>query len=278
MDQSYTSLIPAPALSETAPAVRHDGWTPARKALFLDHLANHGDVRAACRAVGLSREAAYRLRRRDAVFGRAWAAALVLASEAGGELLACRAINGVQEEIWHGGLMVGTRIRFDTRLLLAHFARLDQQAACETAREDATRFDELVALAAGAGAPPEDLVGDADGVPLPRQACVDYAVEAADGLAREDAAAARERQEQRGELADDDFGEAEEAAREALESLMDELRWQVGTETAAHWQAWVAEAHAAVDRLLAEDALAAGQTLSTVSTSRLAQAGSGGQP
>src|SRR6478735_10549224 len=51
------------------------GWTSERKTRFLDHLALKGNVRASCKRVGLSREAAYRLRRRDAVFARGWAAA-----------------------------------------------------------------------------------------------------------------------------------------------------------------------------------------------------------
>ena len=59
------------------------GWTPELKARFLDRLAAHGNARAACRAVDLSAEAAYRLRRRDAFFARGWAAALVLARENG---------------------------------------------------------------------------------------------------------------------------------------------------------------------------------------------------
>ena len=53
------------------------GWTPELKARFLDRLAAHGNARAACRAVDLSAEAAYRLRRRDLFFARGWAAALV---------------------------------------------------------------------------------------------------------------------------------------------------------------------------------------------------------
>jgi hypothetical protein len=32
------------------------GWTPERKVAFLDHLAQKGNVRAACARVGLSRE------------------------------------------------------------------------------------------------------------------------------------------------------------------------------------------------------------------------------
>jgi hypothetical protein len=52
-----------------------DGWTPARRAKFLECLAAAPNVRRACAAVGLSREAAYRLRRRDPAFAVAWAEA-----------------------------------------------------------------------------------------------------------------------------------------------------------------------------------------------------------
>src|SRR6187549_3736284 len=94
-------------LSNT-PATRHDGWTAARKAHFLDALAGEGNVRAACARVGLSREAAYRLRRRDALFARAWAAALVLARVSVGGVLGTRALEGVEEEVWLRGEVVGT--------------------------------------------------------------------------------------------------------------------------------------------------------------------------
>src|SRR6478609_3787772 len=96
------------------------GWTDERKARFIDSLAARGNVRLACRRVNLSPEAAYRLKRRDPVFARGWAAALVLAYDSGLETLADRAIDGVEEPIWHHGKQVGTRRRYDTRLLLAH--------------------------------------------------------------------------------------------------------------------------------------------------------------
>ena len=60
----------------TAPAVRRDGWTPARRKRFLDLLAAGFDVRRACAGVGLSRQAAYTLRRRDPAFAQAWDGAL----------------------------------------------------------------------------------------------------------------------------------------------------------------------------------------------------------
>ena len=125
------------------------GWTPERKVHFLDRLSVHGNARAACRAVGLSAEAAYKLRRRDAQFARGWAAALVLARENGLQVLGERAIEGIEEEIYYRGELIGTRRRYDSRLLLAHLARLDQLADDETAGVDAGRFDELIAAIAG---------------------------------------------------------------------------------------------------------------------------------
>ena len=57
---------------------RHDGWSEARQCAFLGHLYLTGSVSAAARAVGLSRESAYRLRRREGAgsFARAWDAVL----------------------------------------------------------------------------------------------------------------------------------------------------------------------------------------------------------
>ena len=134
-------------LSNT-PATRHDGWTAARKAQFLESLAHDGNVRAACARVGLSREAAYRLRRRDALFARAWAAAQLQARDNVGEVLGTRAIEGIEEEVWYRGEVVGTRRRYDTRLLLAHIARLDKLAEDGRATEgkSATKVEEQAPL------------------------------------------------------------------------------------------------------------------------------------
>jgi hypothetical protein len=163
----------------TAPAVRHDGWTSARRAQFLEALSHNGNVLAACARVGMSREAAYRLRRREPAFARAWAAAQMVGREASAEVLGCRAIDGVEEEVWYRGELRGTRRRFDSRLLLAHVARLDKLAeANEAAVADAERFDELVALACGAEAP-EELAHDGV-LPLAREECMEQAGTAAD--------------------------------------------------------------------------------------------------
>ena len=99
------TALPSPEdFTELAP-----GWTPAKKAVFLDHLAQTGNVRAACARVGMSREAAYRLRRREADFARGWGAAMVLAGDAGTELLASCATDGTEHRVYfHGELATPT--------------------------------------------------------------------------------------------------------------------------------------------------------------------------
>jgi hypothetical protein len=57
---------------------RRDGWTAERQLRFLDTLARTRSVTAAARAAGMSRESAYRLRKRKdgALFAAAWDRAL----------------------------------------------------------------------------------------------------------------------------------------------------------------------------------------------------------
>ncbi|WP_095011787.1 hypothetical protein [Tsuneonella mangrovi] len=102
--------------------------TPARQAAFLQSLAEFGNVRLAVRAAGVSPQTAYRQRRREPAFAEAWDAALVSARHVAEEVLADRAINGVEEAVYYHGEEVATRRRYDARLLLAHLARLDKLA------------------------------------------------------------------------------------------------------------------------------------------------------
>lgn len=57
---------------------RKDGWTPLRQAEFIGHLVETGSVCEAAQRVGMTRETAYRLRRRAWAqgFAAAWDAAL----------------------------------------------------------------------------------------------------------------------------------------------------------------------------------------------------------
>jgi hypothetical protein len=69
------------------------------------------------------------MRRASAQFRNLWDAALVLARPQVEEVLADRALNGVQETVFYHGEEVATRTRYDSRLLLAHLARLDRIAS-----------------------------------------------------------------------------------------------------------------------------------------------------
>ena len=152
---------------------RKDGWTPERKVAFLDCLAERGNVRRACARVRLSAEAAYRLRRRDALFAAGWQGAMVVARDHVEQVLADRAIDGVEEVVFYRGEQVGTRRRFDNRLLLAHLARLDRALDRDGVPDLAARFDDLLGLIAEGGE------GDA---PLPptREDWCEAVVEAAE--------------------------------------------------------------------------------------------------
>jgi len=248
------------------------GWTPQLKACFLDHLAGKGSVRAACARVGISPEAAYRLRRRDALFARGWAAALVLARDASVQVLADRAIDGVAEPIWHRGEQVGTRRRYDARLLLAHIGRLDRLADEERGAEDAGRFDELIARIAGEelpeGLPSRDGIiphdreragnrAEADAVRQTRWAAEEEFAELAAHLPSND-------DEEEDDEYDEYYGESEEErlereAAEAAQRAVEEHQLEVEerciaegrrgrAEAEAGWDAWFARACDAVDK------------------------------
>jgi hypothetical protein len=63
--------------SPKPPKIRSDGWTPRRQLLFLNALIQTHSVTRAAASVGMSRESAYRLRKRDngGLFTLLWRAA-----------------------------------------------------------------------------------------------------------------------------------------------------------------------------------------------------------
>lgn len=70
--------MPTPSETPVRPlgVSRQNGWTPQRRRLFFAALTAGHTVAFACGRVGLSREAAYKARRRDPEFARQWAEAL----------------------------------------------------------------------------------------------------------------------------------------------------------------------------------------------------------
>ncbi|AZI34833.1 hypothetical protein NT2_02_04440 [Caenibius tardaugens NBRC 16725] len=139
----------SPSASASTPEGGHLAFSPAKRVRFAEALAETGNVRHACAVAGISRHTAYKARRRDAVLAQAWDAALVLAADHVDAVVAERALDGVEEPVFWKGELVGTRRRYDNRLLLAHLARLEARAAHRPVALAAGRFDELLARLGG---------------------------------------------------------------------------------------------------------------------------------
>ena len=148
--QSDFTQIP-PVVDLAQPKERHDGWSPDRQVVFLEALSRTGNVKAAALYTGLSRESAYKLRRRpDArAFAHAWDAALIHARAWFEDELMDRGLNGWSEAVWHQGEEVGTRERWSAPLFLSALGRLDKMVervdmAGKPARAAAANFDTLL--------------------------------------------------------------------------------------------------------------------------------------
>jgi hypothetical protein len=130
---------------------RSDGFTPDRQVAFLAALARCGVAADACRAVGISRDTAYRLRSsaRGRAFALAWDAAILISRGRLGDELQSRALNGVVDKIYRNGELWGERHRHDNRLAMAVLTRLDRQAeglgeGASTARAIAQEWDQFL--------------------------------------------------------------------------------------------------------------------------------------
>jgi hypothetical protein len=100
---------------------RHNGWTPRRQRDFIAALAVMGVVSRAARAVGMTKQAAYKLRARPGAesFATAWDVALAEGYDRAYELAVDQALNGITTPRFYKGRQVGTRHRYDYRLAMA---------------------------------------------------------------------------------------------------------------------------------------------------------------
>ena len=115
---------------------RRDGWTPERQRAFIAGLRADRCVDKAARAVGMSRETAYRLRRRPGAesFAAAWDSAFAFApvrAPSTSARLWHRAFYGVVRPIVRGGHEVGTVVKPDDAALLCLLRRFDRLAATD---------------------------------------------------------------------------------------------------------------------------------------------------
>lgn len=112
-------------------AVRTDGWTAKRRALFLETLADTANVREAARVAGMGKTAAYGYRRRNPGFAKAWAQALDVAFDELGTLLLRHALFGTEQvEITEDekGEIKARKVKREIPLTLAHKLLQDHRA------------------------------------------------------------------------------------------------------------------------------------------------------
>ena len=116
-----------PAFTPVPVRERADGWTPARQRAFVELLADTGSVSDSAIRVGMSRESAYRLRRRhDAQeFARAWDAALATATRRLADACLERAIRGVDVPVFFRGEIVGEKRVYSDNLAMFLLRHLD---------------------------------------------------------------------------------------------------------------------------------------------------------
>jgi hypothetical protein len=93
-------------------------WTPRKMADFLRELASTHSVQAAAKAVGMSRQSAYRLRARlkGLAFDSAWDEAFHHSYHNLAYLALERAMHGVEVPHFHKGELIHTSRRYDERL------------------------------------------------------------------------------------------------------------------------------------------------------------------
>lgn len=128
-----------PAFHPVPVGKRQDGWTPARQAAFIGMLYETRSVVAAAKAVGMGRESAYRLRKREgaAGFAAAWDAAMgrapvsvhVAHAKSTGLPAHYRARVGLMQVLVHAGGFAGMARKPDNSALLQHIAQIDRAMA-----------------------------------------------------------------------------------------------------------------------------------------------------
>lgn len=216
---------------------RLDGWTEEKQRRFIETLADTGLVNVAARAVGMSRESAYRLRRspHGAAFARAWDAARQHAGGLIEDIAFERAIEGTEQEVIDRyGDVIATRLVHDNRLLkylLSHlkperYGGARSPGAGSQGTPEPVLEQSLRAMEPALPTPPEalldpetfadelELADVADGV-LPRFLSEQRAPKSAARLAAEEAAArdargatALRKRDEGGELTREEFADS----------------------------------------------------------------------
>ena len=146
---------------------RSDGWTEEKMRRFIETLADTGQVGLAAKAVGLSRESAYKLRRspHGEAFARAWDAARHQAGAFLEDVAFERAIEGVEHNVYneYGDVVCTKRVVSDRLLMfLLRHLKPERYAADALARPEPPPEPVEIALKAmepQLPAPAEKLLG-----------------------------------------------------------------------------------------------------------------------
>lgn len=131
---------------------RAGGWSAERQVAFVQCLARIGVVAVAARSVGMTRGAAYQLRKRagpDSGFARAWDTALHQAQMRAIDDALEQGYGPIRVPIIRRGVRVGWRERYNNRLLFATLRAMDGLSGRYTAANQP---------AAGTPAPPSNEV------------------------------------------------------------------------------------------------------------------------
>lgn len=87
----------------------------ARK--FLEAIARGWSIARAAKTAGVTLAAPYEFRRNNAAFAQQWRMAYEAGTDRMEDTAVDRAINGVQEGVWHKGQLVGFQVRYSDSLL-----------------------------------------------------------------------------------------------------------------------------------------------------------------
>ncbi|MDG2535309.1 hypothetical protein P6144_16735 [Sphingomonas sp. HITSZ_GF] len=129
---------------------RRDGWTPVRTRIFLRALSETGCVRDACARANISNQSAYRMRKRDLNFARAWEKALDTAAPTLEQAAFERAVEGWDEIVWKDGVEVSRKRRYSDGLLKFLLSRGNPgQARRGASQKELVAFAKEAAKAAG---------------------------------------------------------------------------------------------------------------------------------
>ncbi len=136
-----------PAASYLRYDTRTDGWNGARRAAFLAHLADHGNVARAAQAVGKCNSGAYALRRsaRGFLFALGWEAALLLARRRIVDELYARA-NAGEDSVWDRSASQTVHSRYNSRLAFSLLDRTDPVAAPTEIVAIMANFDDFLQM------------------------------------------------------------------------------------------------------------------------------------